>query len=810
MKSFSYVLLAVLFILPLVSITPTPVCVSTLDSTSSFELTSFSEGSLMNITVTEDVCVVNGSFANTNQNSLTNLYLGTANGGVEWYAGRSWFKFNLSEAELPFYKAIMHVYVDYEWGTGLDEPIGAYYCSVDSWVDSILTWNNQPVFSPMPSDLIDSPASPNMFIGGNWYGWEITDDVRLALAGDKMLTEVLKQIDEIGTQDAMDFLARVSVDSQHAAYIELFFTNPEVYNLTTNGYSDSPMIDYIQDSAPTLSWNFSDPDVNDFQSGRNIEVWDDEYYNGTQLWNSTSEDISTIRNSTSIIGHNHPFGIDNEVRLQMKYPHSELERSGIVDRLYFRTIEESGTLMLEDFEISMLMVESSSVLSPTFDVNYNGSQPKKVLSMDLYEISYSDHTLVIDVENNFMLNNYLNLIVEFRLMNNKDDLTRIIHVGASPGSVAGATGVGSYTTNTADYAMNRTYDLRIGFQTKEVFASEMVNESAFPFGVTIDTSGLFQIKYNQSVIGRDGVIDSVYFRVEQVDGDVVFENLTVSVVETSVIGALSHFDFSSNYGGRLPVVVIDASTYVVRNLGSCLVLDFADTFYYSNTNDLLIELKWDSFSSGNATVPNLASAAVCYLAWDVHWLGSQKLGNATAGYNLMIDFIESETSVDYAGPPLVNNTSYYWRVQTCDSYGFWSNWATQSFTYNPLTSGPSYEGPISSPAVVYVGDEVTVSINVTYFLGVSEVTIEFGGSNHPMTANGETYSYGWTLTEAGTLNYTIYMLSVIDTSTSVNGSIEVLVSGIGDNTMYLIIIGAGVALVVVVVVVSRKRGKSAS
>jgi hypothetical protein len=79
-----------------------------------------------------------------------------------------------------------------------------------------------------------------------------------------------------------------------------------------------------------------------------------------------------------------------------------------------------------------------------------------------------------------------------------------------------------------------------------------------------------------------------------------------------------------------------------------------------------------------------------------------------------------------------------------------------------------------------------------------------------MTANGDTYSFSWTPNEVGTLNFTIYMLSVIDTSTSVDGSIEVLGTGIGDITMYVIIIGAAAALVVVVVVVLRKRGKPAS
>jgi len=805
MRRFSIFVLVLILGLPLISNTPTVTTTVSMNNSIGYEADVFSEGSAMNITVTEDAGILNGSYASTNFNSDLTTYLGTGYDG-NWYVGRSWFKFNLSEVDVPFYKATMYAYVNSEWST-IDEPTGSYYCTDDSWTASSITWNNQPSFSAIPTDVIDSPASPNMFISGNWYGWEITDDVRLALSTDKILTEVLKQTVEVGTQNALDYLARVSAYPQYGAYIELSFTNPTAHDLTTDGYSTSPLIDYIQDSTPALGWMVSDPDIGDYQSGYNVEVWDSPSYDGVQLWNSSSENRVTIYNSSLTDGNYHPFGMDTEVRLQMKYPSSELPRSGIVDKLYFRTIPASGTLRLEDFEIWMLMVQDPSVLGSTFSVNYDGRQPTKVFSMDLYEVSYSDHTLVIDVENIFMLNNYLNLIIEFRLMNNTADITKIGRVNAAPGSVAAATGAGSYTTDTAVYAVDRSYDLKIGFQTEEVFASTMTGANNYPFGVDTGTPGLFQIKYNQSVIDRAGIIDKIYFRATDIDATAIYENLTVSVVETPVIGPLSHTDFNSNYGGRTPTVVIDASTYEVRNLGYCFVLDFENTFYYSNTYDLLIEMQWDSLTTPRLSVPNLMSAAVCYRAWDVYWYGPHYTGNATAGYNLMIDFIDSETSVDYSGPTLVNNTIYYWRVQTCDSYGFWSDWAEQSFTYTPLTSGPSYDGPFITPAVVYVGTEVTVSINVTYFLGVSEVTIEFGGSSHAMAADGDTYSFSWTPNEAGTLDFTINMLSVIDTSTSVDGSVDVLGTGIGDITLYVIIIGAAVALVVVVVVI-RMRGKT--
>jgi len=428
------------------------------DSARSSGSAGFTNGSLENIGVLEDTSVLNGSYADYNLVSEPYLYLGTGFGGSEWFIGRSWFKFNLSEVNTPLFGATMYVYIDSEFGAGADEPIGVYHCEDDSWNESTLTWNLQPVIASEPSDVIDSPPSPDMFMASTWYGWEVTNDVRAALAGDKILTEVLKQTVEVGTQDAQDFVLESSHAPQYAAYIEVSFTNPTVDNLTTSGRSGPPLINYIQDSTPAFGWEVTDRDLGDYQSASSVEVWDNQYYNETLLWNTT---------------------------------------------------------------------------------------------------------------------------------------------------------------------------------------------------------------------GDEG----------------------------------------------------------------------------------------------------------------------------------------SETSVDYAGPPLVNNTTYYWRVKSCDSYGLWSDWAMQSFTYRPLASVPSYEGPIVFPEAVYVGDEVTVFINVTYFLGVSAVDIEFGGSSHSMTASGDTYSYGWTPAEAGTLNYTIYMVSAIDTFTSVEGSIEVLAVAFGgDTATFLIIIGAAALGGVVVAAILRKRG----
>jgi len=57
------------------------------------------------------------------------------------------------------------------------------------------------------------------------------------------------------------------------------------------------------------------------------------------------------------------------------------------------------------------------------------------------------------------------------------------------------------------------------------------------------------------------------------------------------------------------------------------------------------------------------------------------IGNDTSTYNMLLDFIYQPNSVDYSGPSLVNATTYYWRVKTCDSMGVWSNWEIASFKF---------------------------------------------------------------------------------------------------------------------------------
>jgi hypothetical protein len=141
--------------------------------------------------------------------------------------------------------------------------------------------------------------------------------------------------------------------------------------------------------------------------------------------------------------------------------------------------------------------------------------------------------------------------------------------------------------------------------------------------------------------------------------------------------------------------------------------------------------------------------------------------------------------------------------------GIWSDWTNHEFKYEVLTSVPEFTTPVVNPDPAIVDQPVTVSLNVTYFLGVSEVLMEFDGSNHTMAVVGNTYSYTWAPDEVGNVTYTIYMESNIGTWSSVSGIFDVVQPGLdlGDMTIWIIAGVAGAIIVIVLVVIMRGRGK---
>jgi hypothetical protein len=719
---------------------------------------------------------------------------------------RSWVKFDLSSIPdgVVITSASFRAYLTDEWNFTQDAAIGLYYSADDSWSESGITWNNQPEFAAVPSDVIDGPAGPEMFVNGTWYEWEVTSDVEEALTGDKMLTEVLKQINEDLSIETWKYFIEDEYNHFNATYLALEYMTPETTNLAVDGHSSSPGIDYIQSDTPSLSWEMTDS-AEDYQKNYQLEVWDNEHFNDTLMWEDSGIDtIATVYDGSS--SNTRPFGTpNNEFRFQFKYVASQLSDSGVVDKLYFEMSEEFGTITFENLQVLLTNSVVAGDLTADFAANLGSSHQTQVLYRDVYNAPIIDSWLVIDVEDVFFLNALRNFIIELRFTNSSGDTGVTYHTTGLGGSVAYTYGADA-STSTVAYA--RSHSLRIAFSSDLILDGGLTVSNYYPFGINDGTPGIFQLKYNKSLIHNTGIVDRIFFPVNEFEVEVVYENLTIRLVESPVLGPLNHTDFEGNYGGVEPTVVVDAETYTIRNLGGVAVLELANEFYYNGAHDLLIELTWDAKVSGDLSVYRTNDAGG-YRAWNMTHVVSI-YGNDVAGYHMYIDFINENSEVEYAGTALVNATQYFWRARTMDSTGIWSHWATQSFTYAVLSSVPEWDNLSFTPDPGVEGSSLTVSIDVTYLLGVESVLFEFDGTNHSMSATADTWSYTWTPNDHGNFTYAVYMKSSINTWSSTSGIIEIEepTSLLPDDyIMLLIIAGASVIVLILVIVLLKKRGK---
>ncbi|MCK5303335.1 MAG: hypothetical protein KAJ96_09360, partial [Candidatus Thorarchaeota archaeon] len=406
------------------------------------------------------------------------------------------------------------------------------------------------------------------------------------------------------------------------------------------------------------------------------------------------DSVATVHDASS--PNTRPFGNpNNEFRFQFKYLASQLSNSGVVDKLYFEMSEEFGTITFENMQVLLANTVVAGDLTTDFSANLGSSHQTQVLYRDVYDASIIDSWLVIDVEDVFFLNALQNFIIELRFTNSSGDTGYTYYTFALGGSVAYSWGPDASTNTVASYITDRTHSLRIAFSSDLIFDNGLRPLNAYPFGVDYGTPGIFQLKYNKSLIHNTGLVDRIFFPVSQYEGDVIYENFTVRLLESPVLGRLSHTDFESNYGGVEPTVVVEADMYTVRNLGGVAVLELANEFYYSGEHDLLIELTWDAQVSGLLYVYETGGGGA-YRSWNLTW-GANYAGNGTRTYNMYIDFINENAEVEYDGTALVNDTQYFWRVRTMDSTGIWSPWATQSFTYAVLTSVPEWDNVSFTP-----------------------------------------------------------------------------------------------------------------
>jgi hypothetical protein len=760
----------------------------------------------MKLPVTEDEAVAS-NLGGTNLDGNENqggLFVGYES--IDGWS-RSWLKFNLTflPENMGIVSATFNAYLNAEWNNSADGEIGLYHSENNTWKDDMITWDNQPAFAADPMDSISPPYDTSV---QRWHSWDVTTALLDEFQGDRILSLLLKQVSETGTDETWEYFVEKEYDQINSSYIAIQYTLPETHGLQVDGFDSSPQIDYIQNSTPTLSWTSSDSGSGYMQMSYEVEVWNNQYFNDTMLFEDKTGDIQTLYGAGAT-ANTRPFASDIEFRFQFKYPSSLLPRSGLVDKLYFGVEDDSGTAIFEDLEILIASTLHSGELEADYSDNYNDSSPIQVLNRQSYEADMIGGWMVFDVENHFYSNVAKNLVIELRFTNNTGTLTRSFYTSGAGGSVAYGYGDGASFESTATYLYDRTHNLKIEYASDVVFEAGYATPNDYPFGTEIGEPGILQLMYNASMIQETGVIDRLFFGVDSLDSMAVFEGLTVKLAETPHEGELSHTDFSSNYAGVEPTTVLDEEWIQLANLAGSVVLDIEDTFTYSGAHNLLIEITWDSLLEQGPSIFRVLDAGG-YRSWNLTWLGLEEAGNDTRTYDLQLQFVHDDTGIVYDGAALTNNTQYYWRVRTMDTTGVWSEWTTQSFTYAVVTSAPEFSGLTFEPEPGVVGEEATVSVDVTYFLGVEAVWFEIDGSNHSMTASGDTYSYSWIPAESANFTYTIYMESTAGTTSTTSGSFEVVEGSglfpdlpIDKQTLLLIVIG--ILILVIVILAVRRR-----
>jgi len=459
--------------------------------------------------------------------------------------GRSWLKFNLAHLpnNLHFTRATVNLFT---WGAvgTTDYPIGIYHSENNTWTEESVTWNNQPVYNAIPIAVIDSPASPDMFDVGNWYEWEITDEVIQTIEQDGILSLAVRLVDEdTQSNTVLQFGSReISIANDYNAmpFVSLEYAVPTTTELQVDGFSESPQIDYINSANPDFSWTFNDADSNDFQKNHELEVWNNSAFDDTQLMQDNNSEI-TVVHYTEGAGISSPdlFNSPFEIRFQFKWPSSMISQSGVVDKLFIEMDALSGISTYSDLAIYMVSVAASGDLTSDFQSNYDGRTPIQVMNRSEFTAIIENGFMVFDVENTFIVNSGLNLIIEFRHTGYSGTSVNSNYTN-SGGSIAFKpdSGSGAYYDSTADVTAARTHGLKLELVDHDVFSAG-ASSNSIPFGLSVGDSGRFQFKYNQSLIDDEGVIDKILFPAGMV-GDVTYENFSVYLVETPHEGKLSH------------------------------------------------------------------------------------------------------------------------------------------------------------------------------------------------------------------------------------------------------------------------------
>ncbi|MFH0729253.1 MAG: DNRLRE domain-containing protein [Pseudomonadota bacterium] len=136
-----------------------------------------------------DTQVVEG-YPDSNYGSATSLYVQSASGG-SYKNERAWVQFNLAgqiPSGVPITSAKLRLYC---WKAGTADMPASVHGAADTWTETGLTWNNQPAFGAALGTKTLAAGQT-----GLWYEWDVTAYVAAEIAGDDVVSLMVKPVTE--------------------------------------------------------------------------------------------------------------------------------------------------------------------------------------------------------------------------------------------------------------------------------------------------------------------------------------------------------------------------------------------------------------------------------------------------------------------------------------------------------------------------------------------------------------------------------------------------------------------------------------
>jgi hypothetical protein len=217
-----------------------------------------------------------------------------------------------------------------------------------------------------------------------------------------------------------------------------------------------------------------------------------------------------------------------------------------------------------------------------------------------------------------------------------------------------------------------------------VTISAGTSNNSWPWATTLGTSMRFQMLYLASEIGRSGRITWFAFQ-NGTNLQRTFNSVVIKMCHTNIT-AVQATNMDANYGGSTPDTFYQAAN---RLIGTGVV-DGWDSipgdFYYNGTDNLLVEVVWNTAGSGSNITSRFGSRSPARRTWVWNWQGNVGVSADASLYNARFTFQDNDVGVSKLIAPTGTVDSGTVVTPACSVY----NYGGQAATYQVRLKIGSY------------------------------------------------------------------------------------------------------------------------